>query len=110
MELHAFAQPEFPGQIVDRAPRHRKRRLQLRLRILGYQRLEDMLGDVVVGREVVVMRIDRSHVRAKRDAQVGGIDVSDAREQRDGGRRKSVTAWSIPLGQARSAYRNSAAL
>ena len=85
MKLDARAQLEFPRQVVERFPRQREAGFQTRLRIHRDQSLEHVLGDVAVGREVVKVGIDRSHVGAERDTQIGGGGGGGAEQQRNSG-------------------------
>ena len=49
VELHALAELELPGEVVDRAPRHREARLQALVLVLVDQQADDVLADVAFG-------------------------------------------------------------
>ena len=59
-------------------------RCAARIRIDVRQRIEHVPADVVVGRDVGEMRIDRGHVGGERDAQVGGLQSRSVGEQEEG--------------------------
>jgi hypothetical protein len=59
VELHVLAQLEFPGEVVDRLPRRREAGHELLVGVALDERLEDVQQQRVVGREVVVVRVDR---------------------------------------------------
>ena len=69
MELDAVAQLELPGQRVDRLPLGSEAGLELRLLVALDEVAEDVRGDVVVRRDVVVVRVERGHVGAESDGQ-----------------------------------------
>ena len=84
VELHALAQLEFPRRRIDRLPlawRGRARSAPSRCAAPDSRR---RARDVVVRREVVIMRIDRRDVGAEADREIGGVNGQPERaEQRD---------------------------
>jgi hypothetical protein len=88
MELHALAQLEFPGQVVDRLPRRRQPRRQTLLFILFDEAREDVRCQRVVRRQVVIVRIDRGRLGAGTDGQRFGICRQRHAEER-GHRREN---------------------
>jgi hypothetical protein len=97
VELHAFPQLEFPREIVDRPPRFRERGLKPPARVPSHQCFEDVVADVVVGRQVVKMRIDRSDVGAERDVDVGRVQRLYGERERDEQRGKQSHHDEPPL-------------
>ena len=69
MEFHIRAQLEFPGAGIDRAPAAGQAGDQPGVVIDMGQRLEHMPADLVVGRNIRQMRIDRGDVGGHADAQ-----------------------------------------
>src|SRR4029078_12923195 len=84
VELDALAQRELPRQRRDRRPLRRERRLELLLLIALHQIAVDVLRDVVVRRQVVIVRVERGDVRRKADRQVRGIRGQAAHRQQRG--------------------------
>ena len=70
VEFHALAQLELPRQRIHGLPFGGQRRLELRLLVALDQEAEDVRGDVVVGRDVVIMRIEGRDVGGKADRQI----------------------------------------
>ena len=93
MEFHIRAQLEFPGAGIDRAPAAGQAGDQPGVVIDMGQRLEHMPADLVVGRNIRQMRIDRGDVGSHADAQ-GAAGV--------------VPSFSRVLGQHRQAERQQA--
>ena len=69
VEAHALAQPELPGELVDRAPGFGEARPQPVAAVLRDERLVKMLHHVVVRRQVVEMRVHRGDRRGQADRQ-----------------------------------------
>ena len=69
VEFDALAQLEFPRRVVDGLPRRRDARDHLRIGVHLHELVEDMLGNVVVGKQVEEMGVDRRDVRRDRDLQ-----------------------------------------
>jgi hypothetical protein len=82
VEPHALAQPELPGGVVHCAPRLGEAGLDPAARVLHHQRVEYVRADVVVGREVVEVRIHGRYVAAEGDAEIGGRGIEREREER----------------------------
>ena len=99
VELDALAQLELPRQRVDRLPFGREPRLELRLLVALHEVAEDVGGDVVVRREVVIVRIDGGDVGAEADGQIRGR----GRERRR--RRTAAAAMARAVWMARAAIR-----
>ena len=93
VELDALAQLELPGLVVDRLPRRREPGNHLRVRVHLHELVEDVLGDVVVGKEVEEVRIDRRDVGGDRDLQL-------LRARRGGEGERHATATAAPVAQA----------
>ena len=70
MELDAFAQLEFPRLVVDRLPRRRETGNHFRIGIHLHELVEDVLGDVVVRKQVEKMRIGGRHVGRDRNLEL----------------------------------------
>ena len=66
------AQLELPRHRVDRLPLGREARLELRLLVALDQVAEEVRRNVVVRRQVVIVRIDRRDVGAEPDGEIGG--------------------------------------
>src|SRR6185369_17008922 len=70
--LHALAQLEFPGGVVDGAPALGQAGALVLLLVLLHQRVEEMLRHAVVGREIVEVRVERGDWRRQRDGKLLG--------------------------------------
>ncbi len=73
VELDPLAQLELPRRIVDCFPRRREARDHLRIRVHLHELVEDVLGDVVVGKQVEEVGVDRRDIRGDRDLEIGRI-------------------------------------
>ena len=82
MEFDSLAQLELPRQRIDRLPLGGESRLELRLLGALDEVAEDVRGDVIVRRQVVLVRIDRRDVGAKANREIGGLG-----RKRRGGKR-----------------------
>lgn len=71
VELHAGAQLELPHGVADGPPGDRQAGPHAHLVVLGDQRLEQVLGDVRVGGDVVEVRVERGDVARQADHQRG---------------------------------------
>ena len=70
VELHAFAQLEFPGRVVDGLPGHGQSRAQLLLVVGHDQTVEHYPRDGVIGAQVVKMRIDGRRLGSQSDGEL----------------------------------------
>ena len=70
VEFHPFAQLELPGQRIDHLPRGREARNHFRVRIHLHELVENVLGHVVVRKQVEKVRIHRRDVGGNRDLQL----------------------------------------
>ena len=70
MELDALAELELPRLVVDRLPRHRDPRNHFGIGVHLHQLVEDVLGDIVVRKQIEEMRIDRRDVGGDGDLEL----------------------------------------
>ena len=68
-ELDALAQLEGPAVLAVILPGGGEAGLERLLLVLAHETVEDVLGQCVVGGEVVIMRVDRGRLGGQRDAQ-----------------------------------------
>ena len=99
VKFHALPQLELPGGRVDRLPRLGEPRDEPRIGIERNQLLVDMLGDVVVGKEVYVVRVHRGDVGAHADAQLLGVGAERKRRcEGDQGTAEKAGHGAVPRG------------
>ena len=90
VELDALAQLELPRLVVERLPRRRDAGNHPRVRVHLHELVEDVLGDVVVGKQVEEVRVDRRDVGGDRDLELlrrRRGSASDAATSDGGGRQ-----------------------
>ena len=72
VELDAFAQFEFPGQLVNRLPGYSQTRCQALALVLFDQAIKDMHRHRIVWPKIVEMRVQRRWFRGQSDCQALG--------------------------------------
>ena len=70
VELHAFAQLEFPGRVVDGLPGHGQPRAQTLLFVGHDQSVKDDPSQGIVGAQIVEMRVDGRRLGFQADSEL----------------------------------------
>ena len=75
VEFDAGAKLEFPHRVAERLPRQGESRHRPLLGVARHQRIEDVQGDLVIGRTVLELRIERGRLVAQADPEFLGCSL-----------------------------------